>query len=329
MAAGNGDPSPSFWAGRKVAVTGGTGFLGTRLCEQLTGLGAEARALGSADFDLTDPADSVCAVEGASVVFHLAAKVGGIGFNKRNPGPLVRDNSQMGLNVFEACRTGGVDRLIAVCSVCAYPGEARAPFREDELFDGPPEGTNAPYGIAKRLLVTLSEAYRRQWGFDSRIPIVANLYGPGDDFDLEDSHVIPAMIRKFVEAVERGESEVVLWGTGEPTREFLHVDDAARAILLGAEGDGTSRPFNVGTGEETRIRDLAALIAELTGYGGEVLWDAGRPDGQMVRFLDVDRAREAFGFEARVSLREGLAGTIEWFRARTGGPGPDQDLPAS
>lgn len=329
MATTSGDPSASFWDGRPVTVTGGTGFLGTRVGGLLNGLGAEVRSLGSGDFDLTEPSEAIAAVEGASVVLHLAANVGGIGFNQRNPGPLIRDNALMGLNVFEGCRTGGVERLVAVCSVCAYPGEAAVPFHEDGLFDGRPEGTNAPYGYAKRMLVGLSEAYRRQWGFDSRIPIVANLYGPGDDFDLEDSHVIPAMIRKFVEATEREESEVVLWGTGEPTREFLHVDDAARAILLGAEGDGISRPFNIGTGEEVRIRDLAALIAELTGFGGEVVWDAGRPDGQMVRFLAVDRAREAFGFEARVGLREGLAGTIEWFRSRADGPGSGQDLPVS
>ncbi len=311
-----GDPSPSFWSGRKVTVTGGTGFLGTRVSGVLDGLGAEVRSLGSGDFDLTVPGEANAALEGASVVLHLAANVGGIGFNQRNPGPLIRDNSLMSLNVFEACRTGGVERLVAVCSVCAYPGEAPVPFREDELFDGHPEGTNAPYGHAKRMLVGLSEAYGRQWDFDSRIPIVANLYGPGDDFDLEDSHVIPAMIRKFVEAVESGADEVVLWGTGEPTREFLHVDDAARAILLGAEGDGVTEPFNVGTGEEIRIRDLAAAVAELSGFGGKTVWDASRPDGQMVRYLNVERARGLLGFEARVGLRDGLAGTIEWFRSR-------------
>ena len=317
----SGDPSPPFWAGRKVAVTGGTGFLGSHLCERLSGLGAEARAFGSADFDLIDPGDAVAAIAGASVVFHLAANVGGIGFNQRNPGPLVRDNSLMGLNVFEACRTEGVETVVAVCSVCAYPGEAKVPFREDELFDGPPEGTNAPYGIAKRLLVTLSDAYRRQWGLDSRVPILANLYGPGDDFDLEDSHVVPAMIRKFVEAAGRGEDEVLLWGSGEPTREFLHVDDAARALLLAAESEAAPGPFNVGTGEETRIRDLAALIAGLCGFEGETVWDASRPDGQMVRYLDVERARELLGFEARLGLPEGLAGTVEWFRSRDPAPG--------
>jgi len=314
----SGDPSPTFWAGRRVVVTGGTGFLGSAVCERLGTLEAEATALGSADFDLTRSGQAAAAVSGASVVIHLAANVGGIGFNQRNPGPLIRDNARMGLNVFEACRAEGVERLVAICSVCAYPGETPAPFREENLFDGPPEGTNAPYGIAKRLLVTLSEAYRRQWDFDSRIPVVANLYGPGDDFDLEDSHVIPAMIRRFVEAAERGESEVLLWGTGEPSREFLHVDDAARAVILAAEADRVEAPFNVGTGIETRIRDLAAMIAGVTGYDGEVVWDASRPDGQMVRFLDVERARQAIGFEARVGLRDGIAETVEWFRSRTG-----------
>jgi len=314
----SGDPSPSFWAGRRVVVTGGTGFLGSSVCDRLGRLEAEVTALGSADFDLTRSGEAAAAVNGASVVIHLAANVGGIGFNQRNPGPLIRDNTWMGLNVFEACRAEGVERLVAICSVCAYPGETPAPFREENLLDGPPEGTNAPYGIAKRLLVTLSEAYRRQWDFDSRVPIVANLYGPGDDFDLEDSHVIPAMIRRFVEAAERGEGKVLLWGTGRPSREFLHVDDAARAVILAAEADRVETPFNVGTGIETRIRDLAAMIAGVTGYDGEVVWDTNRPDGQMVRFLDVERARQAIGFEARVDLGEGIAETVEWFRSRAG-----------
>lgn len=317
-----GDPSPSFWAGRKVTVTGGTGFLGTAVCRQLTALDAEVRALGSADFDLTRPEEAATAVQGASIVIHLAANVGGIGYNQQNPGPLIRDNSLMGLNVFEGCRTGSVDRLVAVCSVCAYPGEASVPFRESELFDGHPEGTNAPYGIAKRMLVTLSDSYRRQWGLDSVVPIVANLYGPGDDFDLENSHVIPAMIRRFVEAADSGDEEVILWGSGKPSREFLHVEDAARALILGAERKGLVDPFNVGTGVETRISELAQLIAGLAGFEGEIVWDPKRPDGQMTRFLDVERAREMLGFEARVGLNEGVAGTIEWYRANTSLPDP-------
>ena len=305
-------------------MTGGTGFLGQAVCRLLAALGAETRQLGSADFDLTDPDQARSAVEGSSVVIHLAANVGGIGFNQRNPGPLIRDNTMMGIYVFDACRTEGVERLVAVCSVCAYPGATPAPFREEALFEGHPEGTNAPYGIAKRLLVTLSDAYRTQWGLDSRIPIVANLYGPGDDFDLEDSHVIPAMIRKFVHAVEEEDGEVVLWGSGNPSREFLHVEDAARALLLAAEVEGVDRPFNVGTGIETRIRDLATLIAEATGFEGEIVWDPSRPDGQAVRFLDVERARELLGFEARVGLGAGVTETVEWYRANAdvGLPGP-------
>lgn len=320
MVSRTGDPSPSFWAGRDVVVTGGTGFLGTAVCGQLAALGAEFRALGSADFDLTVPEESVAAIRGASIVIHLAANVGGIGYNQQNPGPLIRDNALMGLNIFEACRTEPVDRLVAVCSVCAYPGEVQAPFRESRLFDGHPEGTNAPYGIAKRMLVTLSDSYRHQWGFDSVVPIVANLYGPGDDFDLENSHVIPAMVRRFVEASDREDAEVVLWGSGKPSREFLHVDDAARALILAAEREDMAEPFNVGTGVETRISELAQLIAGLTGFEGEITWDPKRPDGQMTRFLDVERARELIGFEARVGLREGIAGTVDWFRANASLP---------
>jgi GDP-L-fucose synthase len=325
MGTRSGNPSQSFWIDRKVTVTGGTGFLGESVCQQLRSVGAEVRALGTADFDLTRPEEATAAVERSSVVIHLAANVGGIGYNQRSPGPLIRDNVQMGINVFEACRIGEVDRLVAVCSVCAYPGEASVPFREDELFSGYPEGTNAPYGIAKRMLVTLSDAYRRQWGLDSRVPIVANLYGPGDSFDLEDSHVIPAMIRKFIEASDRGDREVVLWGSGKPSREFLHVADAARAVILGAEVDRAERPFNVGTGVETRIRDLASMVAEVVGFDGEIAWDPSRPDGQLARYLDVERARETIGFEARVGLREGIAETVEWYRANARSLPPDLD----
>jgi GDP-L-fucose synthase len=309
--------SGDFWDGTKVAVTGGGGFLGKAVRRLLEEAGADARAIRSAEHDLRDREACFEALGGAEVVLHLAANVGGIGYNRRNPGPLAHDNLAMGLNVFEACRELGTDKLVAACSVCAYPKFTPVPFSEDEIWNGYPEESNAPYGLAKRMLIVLSDAYRSQYGLNSCSPVIANLYGPDDNFDLEDSHVIAAMIHKFVGAVESGADQVTLWGTGEPTREFLYVDDAARALLLAAERYDSSDPVNVGNGTETRIRDLAETIAELVGFEGETVWDTSRPDGQPRRYLDVSRAREQFGFEARVPLREGLERTIESFRAQS------------
>jgi GDP-L-fucose synthase len=253
-------------------------------------------------------------LEGAQVVLHLAARVGGIGFNRRNPGPLAYDNLAMGTNVFEASRVLGVEKLVAACSVCAYPKFTPVPFKEDDLWDGYPEESNAPYGLAKKMLIVLSDAYRRQYGFDSCAPIMANLYGPGDNFDPEDSHVIAAMVNKFVAAADNGESTVTLWGTGNPSREFLYVDDAARALVLAAEKLDSSVPVNIGTGRETKIRDLAEMVASAVSYEGETVWDTSRPDGQPVRYLDVSRAKELFGFEAEMPLEEGLRRTVESYR---------------
>jgi len=222
----------------------------------------------------------------------------------------------MGLNVFEQSRRAGVEKLVAANTVCAYPKVLPVPFQEAELWSGYPEESNAPYGLAKKMLIVLSDAYRRQYGFDSCAPIVANLYGPGDNFDLETSHVIPGMVRKFVEARERGDETVTLWGTGTPSREFLYVDDAARALVLAAERLDSSDPVNIGTGIETRIQELAETIGELVGFGGETVWDTSRPDGQPTRYLDVSRARELLGFEAWVALEEGLERTIKSFYAR-------------
>jgi GDP-L-fucose synthase len=241
--------------------------------------------------------------------------VGGIGFNRRNPGPLIYDNLSMGMHVFEQSRLAGVEKLVAACSVCAYPKHTPVPFSEEDLWIGYPEESNAPYGLAKKMLIVLSDAYRRQYSFNSCVPVLANLYGPYDNFDLEDSHVIAALIRKFVEAQEEGRDQVTVWGSGEPSREFLYVDDAARALLLAAERLETSEPVNIGTGIETRIRDLAETIRDLTGFSGEIVWDTTMPDGQPTRYLDVSRARTLIGFEAEVPLVEGLARTIESFRA--------------
>ena len=253
-------------------------------------------------------------MDGIEIVIHLAARVGGIGYNRRNPAPLVHDNLAMATSLFEAARQVGIQKLVAACSVCAYPNSTPVPFREDDIWNGYPEASNAPYGLAKRMLIVLSDAYRRQYGFSSCVPMIANLYGPGDNFDLEDSHVIAAMVRKYVEAVDDGLDHVVLWGTGEPSREFLYVDDAARALLLAAERYDSSEPVNVGNGREVQIRELATLVATLTGFEGETVWDTGRPDGQPRRALDVGRARERMGFVAEMPLAEGLRRTIESFR---------------
>ena len=307
-------PSPEFWSGRSVAVTGGAGFLGNATVRMLVDLGAEITVIRSSEFDLRDPVECWEALDGIEIVIHLAARVGGIGYNRRNPGPLVHDNLAMAIGLFEAARQVGVEKLVAACSVCAYPNSTPVPFREDDLWNGLPEVSNAPYGLAKRMMLVLSDAYRRQYGFNSCVPVVANLYGPGDNFDLEDSHVIAALVRKYVEAVECGAEYVVLWGTGEASREFLYVDDAARALLLAAEHYDSSEPVNVGTGREVKIAELATLTSSLTGFEGETVWDSGRPDGQPRRRLDVSRARERMGFVAETPLDEGLRKTIESFR---------------
>jgi GDP-L-fucose synthase len=307
-------PDSAFWSGKSVAVTGGGGFLGRPTVALLQELGADVRTIRSAEHDLRDRDACFNALRSARVVIHLAANVGGIGYNRRNPGPLAHDNLAIGLNVFEACRELGVEKLVAACSVCAYPKFTPVPFREDDIWNGYPEESNASYGLAKKMLLVLSDSYRRQYGLDSCAPVMANLYGPGDNFDLEDSHVIAAMIHKYVLAVERGEPKVVLWGTGEPSREFLYVDDAALALLLCAERLDSSEPVNIGTGTETKIRDLAEVICRLTGFEGETVWDTSRPDGQPKRYLDTTRARALIGFEAEMPLEEGLKRTIESFR---------------
>jgi GDP-L-fucose synthase len=307
-------PDPGYWRDAAVTVTGGAGFFGSAVVRQLHELGVEPRVIRSSEHDLCDAAAARAAVDGADIVLHLAARVGGIGFNRRNPAPLVHDNMLIGANVFEQARLAGVRKLVAACTVCAYPKFTPSPFSEDDLWNGYPEESNAPYGLAKKMLLVLSDSYRRQYGFDSCVPIFVNLYGPNDNFDLEDSHVIPALIRKFVEAVERGDDQVELWGTGNASREFLYVDDAARALLLAAETLDISEPVNVGTGRETRIADLAELIKRLTGFEGELVWDASKPDGQPVRRLDVTRARQLLGFESETPLEDGLRRTIESFR---------------
>jgi GDP-L-fucose synthase len=313
-----GVPDPAFWAGRRVTVTGGAGFLGRATVRLLEELEARVEVVRSSEHDLRDPAGCREALAEAEVVIHLAANVGGIGYNARNPAPLARDNLLMGVGVFDACLANGVGRLVAACSVCAYPKETPVPFREEEIWNGFPEESNAPYGLAKRMLLTLSDSYRRQHQLDSCVPVIANLYGPGDNFDPDDSHVIAAMVRRYVEAAESGLESVAHWGTGTPTREFLYVEDAARALLLAAERLRSSDPVNIGSGRETSIRELAEMIAPLAGFEGETLWDDSMPDGQPRRYLDVSRARELLGFEASTALADGLRETVEWFKADRG-----------
>jgi GDP-L-fucose synthase len=296
-------------------VTGGAGFLGTVVVAQLEDLEADVSVVRSEAHDLRVADQARSALEGADLVIHLAATVGGIGFNRRNPGRLVYDNMAMAANAFEQSRLAGVGKLVSPCTVCAYPKLTPTPFSEDDLWNGYPEETNAAYGLAKKMLLVLSDAYRREYGFNSCVPMLVNLYGPGDNFDLEDSHVIPAMIRKFIEAGESGSEEVVLWGTGSPSREFLYVEDAARGLLLAAEYLDSSEPVNLGTGRETTLEDLAQTIAALTGFRGEIRWDPSHPDGQPSRRLDVSRARDWLGFVAETPLEDGLRETIASFRA--------------
>jgi len=309
--------------GKRIVVTGGAGFLGSFVVEALRARGARDVVVPRRrDYDLVDRAACARLVRDhrPEVVFHLAARVGGIGANRDNPGLFLFDNAMMGLQLIEECRLGGVAKVIVAGTICAYPKHTPVPFREDELWSGYPEETNAPYGLAKRLLLVQAQAYRAQYGLDTIMLFPVNLYGPRDNFDLRTSHVIPAMIRKCLTAREQGAREVRLWGDGTPTREFLYVEDAAEAFVLAAERYGGSEPVNIGTGEEIAIRDLADQIAAATGFEGELVWDASQPNGQPRRRLDVSRAREQFGFVAKVAFAEGLRRTVAWARdARTGG----------
>jgi GDP-L-fucose synthase len=249
------------------------------------------------------------------IVLHLAGNVGGIGANRANPGLFFYENLMMGVQTMECARLRGVSKFVAIGTICSYPKFTPVPFKEDDLWNGYPEETNAPYGLAKKMLLVQAQSYRQQYGFEAIFLLPVNLYGPYDNFDPETSHAIPAIIRKCVDAVESGAREIVLWGTGKPTREFLHVDDAAEGILLAAERYNGSEPVNLGAGMEISIADLAALIAKITGFEGRIVWDRNKPDGQPRRSLDVTRAEKEFGFRARISFEEGLRETIEWYRA--------------
>jgi len=298
----------------RVLVTGGGGFLGSHLVERLEARGDDVFVARKRDYDLTlqDDAERLFADARPELVFHLAAEVGGIGANQANPGRYWYANLMMGAHMLELTRINQVRKLVTLGTICEYPKFTPVPFREDELWNGYPEETNAPYGVAKKSILVGAQSYRAQYGMNAIHVLPVNLYGPRDNFDLESSHVIPALIRKMTENEER----IVLWGDGTPTREFLYVDDAVDALVVAADAFDGPEPVNLGTGEEISIADLAALIAELTGFAGAIEWDTSRPNGQPRRKLDTSRARELFGFEAKTALRDGLEKTIAWYRDR-------------
>lgn len=305
-------------SGSRVLVTGGEGFLGRKIVHQLEERGAKPIVVRSAEYDLTQPDRVRAALRDADpeYVIHAAAVVGGIGANRRHPGRFFYENAVMGVHLIHEAWQADIRKLVIVGTVCSYPKYTPVPFREEHLWEGYPEETNAPYGLAKKMLLVQAQAYRAEYGFDSAFVIPTNLYGPGDNFDHETSHVIPAIIRKSVEAQQAGEDEVILWGTGDPTREFLYVDDAAEGVVLALEDLedlADVEPINLGSASEISIRELAEQIALLTGFDGRLVWDRSNPDGQPRRAVDGSKARRLLGWSARVSLEEGLEKTVAWY----------------
>ena len=304
------------WRDKRVVVTGGAGFLGSVVVKQLRDRECQTVIVPrSKDYDLRDR-DAIIRLfreTRPDLIIHLAAIVGGIAANKANPGRFFYDNAIMGIQLIEYARQFGLEKFVAVGTVCAYPKFSPVPFKEDDLWNGYPEETNAPYGLAKKMMLVQAQAYRAQYGFNAIYLLPVNLYGPGDNFDLETSHVIPAIIRKCVEAKQTGSAEIVLWGDGSPTREFLYVEDAAEAILLAAERYNAEQPVNLGSGEEISIRNLVQVITQEIGYTGRISWDTSKPNGQPRRCLDVSRAEREFGFRAQTDFRQGLRRTIDWY----------------
>ncbi len=308
----------SFWNSKRILVTGGSGFLGSFVIERLKERGADPTNIfvpTSRSFDLRKWDNCKLITKDVDVVIHLAAKVGGIGFNRNNPAILFYDNIIMGAQLMEAARQSAVEKFVQVGTVCAYPKFTPVPFKEEDLWNGYPEETNAPYGIAKKSLLVQAQAYREQYGFNAIYLLPVNLYGPGDNFDLESSHVIPALIRKCIDAVENKRDEIIVWGTGKPSREFLYVEDCAEGIILATERYNDPDPVNLGSGNEIRIKELVELIADLAGFQGKIIWDNTKPDGQPRRSLDTTKAKNNFGFEAKTPLPEGIRKTIEWYKS--------------
>jgi GDP-L-fucose synthase len=307
-----------FWENRRVVVTGGHGFLGSFVVEKLRAAGAREVVVPRSqvhDLRVQSEALRLYTDSRPDIVIHLAAVVGGIGANRANPGRFFYDNAMMGMNMIEAARIAGLEKFVCAGTICSYPKFTPVPFREDDFWSGYPEETNAPYGLAKKMLLVQLQAYREQYGLNGIYLTPVNLYGPRDNFDLETSHVIPALIRKCLEAKPNAAGEIVAWGTGNATREFLYVEDAAEAIVLAAERYSKPALVNLGSGEEISVRDLLEMIRSLAGSTAEVRWDASRPDGQPRRCLDTSRAAAEFGWRAKTSLRDGLRKTIDWYRA--------------
>lgn len=306
-----------FWQNRRVCITGGAGFLGKVVTRKLHERGAQDIFIPTIEkYDLVDPQsiDQLLKDSNPDIIIHLAAHVGGIGANREHPAEFFYDNLMMGVQLMHKAWQRGIEKFVAIGTVCAYPKFTPVPFKEDDLWIGYPEETNAPYGLAKKMLLVQSQAYRDQYGFNSIFLLPVNLYGPGDNFNPQSSHVIPALIRKCVEADANGDTKIVVWGDGSPTREFLYVDDAAEGIILAAEHYNESLPVNLGSGNEISIRDLANKIVQLTGYQGNLVWDTEKPNGQPRRSLDTTRAFEKFGFQAKVSFNQGLEETIHWYK---------------
>jgi len=314
----NNYPDPqSFWVKRRVCVTGGAGFLGSFVQETLRERGAREIFIPQIEeYDLTQQADieRMLADAKPDVIIHLAALAGGIGANRARPAEFFYKNLMMGVPLMHAAWEHGVEKFVAIGTICAYPKFTPVPFKEENLWDGYPEETNAPYGLAKKMLLVQAQAYREQYGYNAIYLLPVNLYGPHDNFNLETSHVIPALIRKMVEAQQRGDATVTLWGDGSPTREFFYAGDAARGIIMAAERYNDSEPVNLGAGMEISIKDLAEMVARLTGFEGQIVWDTSKPNGQPRRGLDVTRAKAYFGFQAEMPFEEGLRRTIAWFK---------------